>query len=177
MFVDRNVNLIGEGLDVAIRTGELPDLSLIATRVGTVRSIVFAAPEYLEIHGTPANPEDLKIHKLIGPSATGSNAHWMFPDGNTPFSIRPGLRLEINTNDAIRDLVARGWSISRLLPYQVAQRIADGSGVPLLEAFEPPPHPVHVIHEEGRLVSTKVRSFVDFMVERLRADLALNPSP
>jgi len=176
VFVDRNVNMIDEGLDVAIRIGELPDSSLIATRVGTVRSIVFAAPDYLENHGTPARPGDLKNHKLIGPSATGANAHWMFRDGNTPISIRPDPRLEINTNDAIRDLVARGWGISRLLSYQVAQRIADGSVVPLLEAFEPPPHPVHVIHQEGRLVSSKVRSFVDFMVERLRADPALNLS-
>ena len=174
VFVDRVVNMIDEGLDVAIRIGNLPDSSLIATRVGTVRRMVFAAPDYLKTRGTPAHPEDLKNHKLIGPLAVGSNAHWTFQDGNTPLSVRPNLRLEINTNDAIRDLVAKGWGISRLLSYQIAQRIADGSVVPILEAFEPPPLPVHVIHQEGRLTSSKVRSFVDYMVDRLRTTPAVN---
>ena len=176
VFVDRVVNMIDEGLDVAIRIGELPDSSLIATRVGTVRRVVFAAPGYLERHGTPAHPDDLKDHKLISPSALGSNANWAFREADSLLSVRPAPRLQINTSDAIRDLVTQGWGISRLLSYQVAQRISEGSVVPLLEAFEPPPHPVHVIHEEGRFVSTKVRSFVDFMVERLRADPTVNPS-
>lgn len=176
VFVDRVVNMIDERFDVAIRIGELPDSSLIVTRVGTVRRVVFAAPEYLVRHGTPAHPDDLKDHELIGPSALGSNANSTFRDGDSLLSVRPATRLQINTNDAIRDLVTQGWVISRLLSYQVAQRISEGSVVPLLEAFEHPPHPVHVIHQEGRFVSTKVRSFVDFMAESLRVNPAVNPS-
>ncbi len=174
MFVDRTVNLIDEGLDVAIRIGELPDSSLIATRVGTVRTVVFAAPDYLARHGTPKHPDALKEHKLIDPSATGAVPHWAFRDNGRTITLQPGARLQINTNDAIRDQVARGWGISRLLSYQIAPLIADGSVVPLLEAFEPPPRPIHVIHQEGRLASSKIRSFVDYMVGRLRADTAIN---
>jgi DNA-binding transcriptional LysR family regulator len=174
VFVDRIVNMIDEGLDVAIRIGDLPDSSLIATRVGMVRRVVFAAPDYLERHGTPTHPDHLKDHKLIDPSAIGSNPQWTFRDNGRPITMRLSPRLQINTNDAIRDQVARGWGISRLLSYQIAPRIADGTVVPLLEAFEPPPQPVHVIHQEGRLASAKIRSFVDFMVERLRADPSIN---
>lgn len=173
VFVDRIVNMIDEGLDVAIRIGDLPDSSLIATRVGSVRRVLFAAPGYLERHGTPVHPEDLKDHRLIGPSALGSNPHWTFWDNGRPITVRHTPRLEINTNDAIRDQIARGWGISRLLSYQIAPMLNDGRVVRLLERFEPPPLPVHVIHQEGRLASAKVRSFVDFTVERLRADRSL----
>lgn len=174
VFVDRIVNLIDEGLDVAIRIGDLPDSSLIATRVGTVRRIVFATPDYLGRHGTPTHPDDLKDHNLIDPSALGPNPHWTFQDNGRSITTHLSPRLQINTNDAIRDQVARGWGISRLLSYQIAPILDDGSVVRLLEAFEPPPLPVHVIHQEGRLASAKVRSFVDFMVDRLRADPSLN---
>ena len=79
----------------------------------------------------------------------------------------------MNTNDAVIELALRGWGLSRLLSYQVAPYLADGRLVPVLKRFEPPALPVHVVHQEGRLVSAKVRAFVDFMVERLRRDPAL----
>lgn len=174
MFVDRIVNMIDEGLDVAIRIGDLPDSSLIATRVGIIRFTVFASPAYLEKHGAPAHPNDLSDHKLIDPAPTGGSPYWTFRENAKPFSIRHAPRFQINTIDAIRAQVARGWGISRLRSYQIAPLIADGTVVPLLEEFEPPPEPIHVIHQEGRLTSAKVRSFVDFTVERLRSDPALS---
>lgn len=175
-FVDRNVNLIDEGLDVAIRIGALPDSSLIATRVGSIRFVVFAAPDYLERHGVPVHPKELKDHRLIEPSPPGAGPgpHWTFREDGKQFSVRHTTRFRINTIDAIRDQVARGWGISRLRSYQIAPLIAEGRVVPLLEAFEPPPEPIHVIHQEARLTSAKVRSFVDYAVDRLRADPALN---
>lgn len=174
VFVDRIVNLIDEGLDVAVRIGQLPDSSLIATRVGTIRFIVFASPDYLHKYGTPEHPNDLREHKLIDPEPTGSTPYWSFRENGKQISVRNTPRFQINSIDAIRGQVARGWGISRLRSYQIAPLIADGSVVPLLEAFEPPPEPIHVIHHEGRLTSAKIRSFVDFTVERLRADPALN---
>jgi DNA-binding transcriptional LysR family regulator len=80
----------------------------------------------------------------------------------------------MNTNDAVIDLVVRGWGLSRLLSYQIAPDLAGGRLQIVLGAFELPPMPIHVLHQEGRMVSAKVRAFVDFMVERLRADSALN---
>lgn len=183
LFVDRVVNLIDEGLEVAIRIGELPDSSLIAIRVGTVRRVVFAAPDYLQRHGEPARPEDLGDHRLIDAAPQGVPSNWVFQESGVASTVKLAPRLRINTNDAVRDQVARGWGISRLLSYQIAPQLADGTLRTLLEDFEPPPLPIHVIHQEGRLVSAKIRAFVDYMVDRLRADPSLNwrgpvsPSP
>ena len=174
VFVDRIVNMIDEGHDIAIRIGDLADSSLIATRVGTVRLMVFAAPEYLARHGTPSHPDDLTAHKLILPLPLGASTNWHFRDSDKTVTVRPSTRFRINTNDAVRDQVARGWGLSRLRSYQIAPLLADGSVVPVLKEFEPPPQPIHVIHQEGRLTSSKVRTFVDFIVDRLRNDPAID---
>ena len=174
LFVDRVVNLMDEGLDVAIRIGELPDSSLIAVRVGTVRRVMFASPKYLDRHGLPRRPEDLSGYRLIQSLAMGASPEWPFQENGTPFSVRLEPRLRMNTNDAVIELAARGWGISRLLSYQIAPYLADGRLKTILSAFEIPPLPIHVVHQEGRMVSARVRSFVDYMAERLRADPALN---
>lgn len=174
VFVDRIVNMIDEGHDIAVRIGGLSDSSLIATRVGTVRLMVFAAPDYLSRHGTPAHPGDLDGHNLILPLPLGSSPSWNFQKDGKTISVRPAARLRLNTNDAVRDQVARGWGISRLRSYQIAPLLAAGTVVPVLEAFEPPPQPIHIIHQEGRLASAKVRSFVDFIVDRLRSDPSID---
>ncbi len=173
-FIDRVVNLMDEGLDVAIRIGELPDSSLIATRAGSVRQVMIASPGYLKKHGLPQQPEDLSNHKLIQSVAIGVTADWQFQKDGSPFYFRAEPRLSINTNDAVIELVAGGWGISRLLSYQVAPFLADGRIQTVLSAYEMPPSPIHVVHQEGRMVSARVRAFVDFMAERLRAAPALN---
>jgi len=174
LFVDRVVNLMEEGLDVAIRIGDLPDSSLIATRVGTVRRVAFASPQYIREHGLPRRPEDLSNHRLIQSLAMGASQDWPFQETGRAFSVRVEPRLRMNTNDAVVDLVARGWGLSRLLSYQIAPYLADGRLRTVLSEFEIPPMPIHVLHQEGRMVSAKVRSFVDYMVARLREDPALN---
>jgi len=174
LFVDRVVNLMDEGLDVAIRIGNLPDSSLTAIRAGSVRAVMFAAPSYLERHGVPEHPKGLASHRLIQSLPMGASLDWLFQDNGTPFSVRVESRLRMNTNDAVVDLVAGGWGLSRLLSYQIAPYLADGRVATVLDAFELPPLPIHVVHQEGRMVSAKVRAFVDFMVDRLRADPAIN---
>lgn len=175
VFVDRIVNLMDEGLDVAIRIGDLPDSSLIAVRVGTVRRVMVASPDYIKKHGLPQRPEDLSQHRLIQALAMGTSSEWMFQENGKPLSVRVEPRIRMNTNDSAIELAVRGWGLSRLLlSYQIAPYLADGRLQTVLSAFELPPLPIHVVHQEGRIVSAKVRSFVDFMVERLRADSALN---
>jgi DNA-binding transcriptional LysR family regulator len=174
LFVDRVVNLMDEGLDIAIRIGNLPDSSLIATRAGTVRWVVFATPEYLKKHGLPQRPMDLARHRLIQSIAIETASEWPFQENGKRRSIRIAPRLRMNTNDAVVEQVARGWGISRVLSYQIAPHLADGRLQTVLDKFELPPLPIHVVHQEGRMVSTKVRAFVDYMVERLRADPAIN---
>jgi DNA-binding transcriptional LysR family regulator len=174
LFVDRVVNLMDEGLDVAIRIGELPDSSLTAVRAGTVRRVVFAAPDYLKQHGLPQRPEDLSRHRLIQSLAMGPSPEWPFRENGKPILVRVAPRLRMNTNDAVIELALRGWGLSRLLSYQIAPYLADGRLQTVLDAFELPALPIHVLHQEGRLVSAKVRAFVDHMAARLRADPALN---
>jgi DNA-binding transcriptional LysR family regulator len=174
LFVDRVVNLMDEGLDVAIRIGDLPDSSLIAVRAGTVRRVMFASPEYVKEHGMPQRPEDLSKHRLIQSLAMGASSEWPFQENGKPFSIRAEPRLRMNTNDAVIELAVRGWGLSRLLSYQIAPDLAEGRLQTVLDEFELPPLPIHVVHQEGRMVSAKVRAFVDYMAERLRADPAFN---
>ena len=174
LFVDRVVNLMDEGLDVAIRIGDLPDSSLTAVRVGQIRRVVCASPEYINKNGLPQHPNDLSGHRLIQSLAMESSREWMFLENGKRISIPLNPRLRMNTNDAVIDLVVRGWGLSRLLSYQIAPDLAGGRLQIVLGAFELPPMPIHVLHQEGRMVSAKVRAFVDFMVERLRADSALN---
>lgn len=175
LFVDRIVNLMDEGLDVAIRIGELPDSSLIAVRVGSVRRVMVGSPDYISQHGLPQSPKDLSDHRLIQALAMGTSTDWMFQENGKPISVRVEPCLRMNTNDAVIELAVRGWGLaSRLLSYQVAPYLADGRLQIILSAYELPPLPIHVVHQEGRIVSAKVRSFVDFMVERLKADSTLN---
>lgn len=174
LYVDRVVNLMDEGLDVAIRIGELPDSSLIATRCGSVRQVVFASPDYIKKYGLPKRPEDLSSHTLIQSIAISSSNDWVFQENGNPVSMQVEPRVRMNTNDAVIEMALRGKGIARLLSYQIAPHVTDGLLQKVLGEFERPPTPIHVVHQEGRMVSAKVRAFVDFMATRLRSDPNVN---
>ena len=174
LFVDRVVNFIDEGVDVAVRIGELPDSSLRARRVGQVRMVLCASPDYLARRGLPASPDELAEHDMIRSSA-GTNAYdWRFstPEGHRLVRLNP--RLSVSTNDGAISAALEGFGITRLLSYQVAPHLADGRLKILLPDFEPPPRPVHLVHREGPQGSRKVRAFVDLLAQRLMNDPALN---
>jgi DNA-binding transcriptional LysR family regulator len=173
VFVDRVVNLVDEGLDVAVRIGELPDSSLRAVGVGQVRRMLVASPGYVAAHGRPQRPQDLAAHVLIQPTQVAPYPEWRFAEGGRPLVQRIRPRLRTTTNDATRSFALAGLGIARLLSYQVADALARGELLPLLEDFEPPPLPVHIVHHEGRHMTQKVRSFVDLAVDMLRANPAL----
>ncbi|SIS42094.1 LysR family transcriptional regulator [Neptunomonas antarctica] len=173
VFLDRVVNLLEEGLDVGIRIGELPDSSMRALRVGSVRRVICASPEYLQQHGQPQTPDDLLQHTIIASSAISGSLDWRLNTAEgKPIRIKP--RLTVNTNDAALEAALEGFGVTRLLSYQVNQQLASGALVRILETYEPAAWPVHIIHREGRYASAKIRTFVDLMAERLRADSSLN---
>jgi len=149
-------------------------LRLPQINVTMPRWVTFAAPAYLREHGLPQHPADLARHRLIQSIAIETLSEWPYQKNDKPHSIRIEPRLRMNTNDAVVELVARGWGISRLLSYQIALHLADGRVQTVLSEYELPPLPIHVVHQEGRMVSMKVRAFVDYMVDRLRADPAIN---
>lgn len=174
LFLDRVVNLIEEGLDVGIRIGHLPDSSMKAIKVGQVRSIVCASPSYLDVHGEPQMPGDLRRHTLIAASGLSPTAEWKFFEKGKPLSVRVQTRLTVTTNDAAIESAVAGFGLTRLLSYQVAPYLASGQLKVVLGDYEPPPLPIHVIHREGRQSAAKVRAFVDTIVQRLRSDKAVN---
>ncbi|RZJ06763.1 MAG: LysR family transcriptional regulator [Rubrivivax sp.] len=173
LFVDRVVNLVDEGLDVAVRIGELPDSSLQAIPVGHVRRMLVATAAYLDEHGRPSTPSDLARHSLIQPTSVSPYPEWRFAHGGKPVVQRIRPRLRITTNDAGRTAALTGLGIARLVSYQVADDLASGALEVLLPEYETPSIPVHVLHREGRHATQKVRAFVDLAVAMLRANPAL----
>ncbi|HVO06938.1 MAG TPA: LysR family transcriptional regulator [Burkholderiaceae bacterium] len=169
-FVDRIVNMTEEGIDVAVRIGDLDDSSLQATRVGRVRRIVCAAPAYLERFGTPRAPEDLVHHHIVSSATVTPPREWRFNEGDMPRVMKLQPRLVTTTNDSAVNAAISGFGLVRLLSYQVADALRDGRLVTVLDAFEGAASPVHLLHREGRHAAKKVRAFLDLAIERLRAN-------
>jgi len=174
LFLDRVVNLLEEGLDVGVRIGELPDSSMRAIRVGYVRRVLCASPDYLEKYGVPQNPAELSGHNIVSASAVSPTIEWKFSQGSELAVVRVKPRLTVTTNDAAIEAAVQGFGITRLLSYQVAPHLASGQLKILLSEFEPAPMPIHVLHREGRHASVKVRAFIDLIAVRLRENRALN---
>ena len=172
-FLDRVVNLLEEGADVAVRIAELPDSSLQAVRVGRVRRVICAAPAYLEQHGTPLTPDDLAEHTIVVASPVTPTAEWHLRQAGALRTVKIQPRLTTTTNDSAVAVAVSGFGLTRLLSYQVADQLRDGRLKIVLSEFEPAAVPVHVVHREGRYAAQKVRAFLDLAIERLRADPSL----
>lgn len=173
LFVDRMVNIAEEGLDVAIRIGELPDSSMTAVRIGFVRRVLFGAPSYFAKYGFPNHPSELSGYRVISVETGAPVIEWQFEDGGTDLIARVKPIMFVNNIDTAIDSALCGWSLARALSYQIAQHVIEGRLQIALPNFEPRRLPVHVVHQEGRRASAKLRSFVDFIVDRLRADPAI----
>jgi DNA-binding transcriptional LysR family regulator len=174
LFLDRVVNVVEEGIDVAVRIGELPDSSLQAVRVGRVRRVLVAAPSYLKSQGVPLRPEDLAQHTVVSASGVTPVSEWRFNDAGKPLLQRMQPRMRTTTNDSAIAAAVAGLGVTRLLSYQVAAYVRSGALQVLMEDFESAPLPVHVVHHEGRRATQKVRAFIDLAVDTLRTDPALN---
>lgn len=173
LFLDRMVNLVDEGVDVAIRIGELPDSSLQAIKVGQVREVLCASPNYLRQRGTPKRPEDLSQHVIIAATGVTPMPEWRFRDGSKSATIRLQPRFTTTMNEAAAECAVAGFGITRLPLFQIARGLKEGALALVLEAFERPAVPIHVVHCEGRHGTRKVRAFIDMAVEALRNDVDL----
>lgn len=168
LFVDRVVDLIEEGVDVAVRIAHLADASFSAIRVGAVRNVVCASPAYLKRHGVPRTPDDLKEHAAFCFSADRSAPAWSFQVGKRTLSVRPSARLVVNSPEVAMQGALAGEGLTRVLSYQAAAAVKAGRLRVILSEFEPEPIPIHVIHREGKRAAARVRAFVDFAVAELR---------
>ena len=175
LLLDRVVNLVEEGIEVAVRIGQLPDSSLVARRVGEVQRVLVASPDYLANHGEPRSPGDLKRHAIIEMRGLMPSREWRFLDGPTAVHVAVQPRFEVNDALAAIDAAEAGDGITAALSYMVAQKIAEGRLAPVLMRHAPPPVPVQLVHTQSRLVAPKVRAFVDFTAPRLTEQLRRLP--
>jgi DNA-binding transcriptional LysR family regulator len=178
-FVDRVVNLLDEGMDVAVRIAKLPDSGLTAIMAGSMRVVVVAAPAYLAQHGVPQVPADLSLHRGVGfAQAGGQPVPWsFFPPGHKERTARerfePMMQVVTNASEVAISAAVQGHGLARTLIYQVAQAVQDGRLQIVLAAYEAPPIPVQIVTLAGRRAPAKVRAFVDFAIERLRREPVL----
>jgi len=173
VFLDRVVNLLEEGIDVGIRIGELPDSTLRAIPVGSVRRIICASPDYLAGHPGLNEPRNLSGQTIISASPVSPGMEWRLGNSKQQISVKVQPRLTVTNNSAAIEAALMGFGITRLMSYQVATHLATGQLVRLFPEYEPPAIPIHIIHLEGRQASAKVRALVDVLVERLRGNAAL----
>lgn len=166
---DRTISLADEHTDVALRISELSDSNLIAIRLGSIRTTIYANPDYLERHFRPSHPDELKNHDCIAFGGVLSTRFWTFHDGAKNIAVPIRTRLSVNTAEAAVDAAAAGLGITRVMAYQAKSAVDASLLVPLLEDFEQEATPVHLVHLSQGLMPLKLRTFLDFATPRLRA--------
>lgn len=177
LLEDRPVDLIEEGIDVALRIAHLADSSLVARRVGEVRRIVVASPAYLARKGAPERPEDLADHDVVLFVNQANTADWRFVDpAHGEQTVRVDARFQVNRAEAAIAAARDGYGVLAILSYQVANDLAEGTLVRLLRPFERPAIPVQLVLPSTRLMPPRLRAFLDFAVPRLSALDALKIS-
>jgi len=162
---DGLVNLVEEGVDLAVRIGHLPDSTLVARHVGEMRRIVVASPDYLARRGEPPTPQAIAAHDTIRFGATSGMADWRFHDYGRELRIPIAPRLVTNSSDAAVRYAEQGGGLTRVLAYQAADAIRDGRLTIVLAGFEFPALPIHIVYPTSRLLSAKVRAFIDLVTE------------
>ena len=172
MLADRVANLVEDHVDLAVRIGELPDSSLVATRVGSIRRVVCGSPAYFTERGMPTSPGDLGTHDCITFEGLMSPRAWSFARGKFDVSVAIHSRLSVNTAEAAIDAAIAGVGVTRVLSYQIADAARARRLVVALQEFEPAPWPVNLVYAgQGRL-PLKLRAFLDFAAPRLKARLS-----
>jgi DNA-binding transcriptional LysR family regulator len=162
---DRMINLVEEGVDLAVRIGHLADSTLVARHVGEMRRIVVASPAYLKAHGDPSTPHEIPSHETIQFGAMTASPDWRFVEDANEIRIACTPRFATNSADAAVQYAEQGGGLTRVLAYQAAASLKAGRLKIVLAKFEPPPLPIHIVYPTSRLLSAKVRTFVDLVTE------------
>lgn len=169
ILADGVANLLEERVDLAVRIASLPDSSLVATRVGSIRRVVCGSPAYFAERGIPAKPDDLGRHDCVTRDGQSFENSWTFGAGKSGIAVAIHARLIVNTAEAAIDAAIAGAGITRVLSYQVVDAIRAGTLVMVLQDFEPEPMPVSLVYAAQGLLPLKLRAFIDFAVPRLKA--------
>jgi DNA-binding transcriptional LysR family regulator len=174
LLSDRVLNPVENRIDVSIRIGPLPDSSMIATRIGSIRVVACASPEYLASRGCPAKPTDLSNHDCITVDETGVPRIWKFGKDDSEIAAPIRTRLTVNTSEAAVEAAIAGAGIARVMSYKMEAARRTGRLVIVLDAFEKDPLPVHIVYAERKPMPLKLRAFLNWFTPRLKARLAPN---
>lgn len=173
-LMDRVVDLIEEDLDIALRIGELPDSGLLAMRVGTLHLVVCASPDFLQRLRGPATLAEIGTVDCVTFAGMPGAARWVFKSKrHGRKTVRVRSRLSVNTAEAAVEAAVAGVGLTRVLSYQARTAIDAGHLVPVLERFDDTRIPIHLVYRPSRSNTPRVREFVRFAAERLRAQPAL----
>ena len=166
LLLDRVVNLLEEKIDVGIRIGALEDSSLIAQPLGSVRRMVVASPDYLSRHDAPTHPKDLLKANCV--RFTGNAAPWWtFHENGKSFTVPVTGNLEFNHVAPVADACLAGLGFGMFISYQVAHHIAQNRLQVVLESFEPPPRPIHVVYPHARLLPARTKVLIEWIKQEL----------
>lgn len=163
---DQMINLVEDGVDLAIRIGHLPDSSLVARHVGEMRRIVVASSGYLKARGEPKSPGAIASHETIQFGGTGASADWRFVERGEDIRIACTPRFTTNSSDAAIQYAEQDGGLTRVMAYQADASLKAGRLKIVLAKFEQPPLPIHIVYPTSRLLSAKVRSFIDLVIEK-----------
>jgi DNA-binding transcriptional LysR family regulator len=168
LLLDRNVNLLEEGIDIAIRIGHLADSSLVAVRLAEVRRLVCASPAYLKKRGTPRHPRDLAGHDCLSLTAVTAGDTWQFREDGRALAVKVRPRFVSNSGDAVIAMAESGQGVGMALSYQIEAQLARRRLATVLVDFAPAPLPVSALYPHGRLTAAKVREFIALAAARLK---------
>lgn len=174
LLLDHNINLVEEGIDVAIRIGPLSDSSMIAKQVGHLRRVVCATPKLLNSFGSITHPSDLLNSPCVRFTGLCHGTNWQFYDKEKTLTIPIKSRLVCNQVTASMNAVLANVGLGMFISYQVESLVESGELQIVLSDFEPPPLPVSVVFSHTKLMSTRVRVFVDWITQELRKELEDN---
>jgi DNA-binding transcriptional LysR family regulator len=171
---DRYADLVDHHIDIAIRFGALPDSEIVATRVGSMRSMICGSPVFLKEHGRPDKPDDLRRFPCVSTDGPMLSPNWKFRDpiSLAVFETRITPRLQVSGAISAVEAAVRGIGLVRLLHYQAVEGLEAGKLQVVLEDFEPEPEPIHIVHIPRPQMPLKLRRFIDFAAPRLRSSLS-----
>ncbi len=170
MLADRNVNLVDDHVDMAVRIGKLPDSAMVATAVGSMRLVTCASPALLAAHGVPLEPADLARFPCVTVDVLQTSPSWRFrhPNSGAAVDVHLQPRLAVTTTEAAAEAASLSVGVTRLMHYQVVDSIQRGKLQTILESYEPEPLPVSLVHVSRGQMPLKMRRFLDFSAPRLR---------
>jgi len=168
---DKHVDLVGDGFDVAIRAGVLPDSSLIARKLAPLNSVICASPGYLKKQGHPSTPEQLKDHNCLLYSYANQLNSWTFMDDKESHVIEVSGNYQVNNSEALREALVQDMGVARLPTFVAAADIESGTLVQVLPEYKMPHITIYALFLERQYMPAKVRVFLDFVIEYLGGDV------